>query len=516
MIWRTFEVNSVMVSSSSKAARMFYLFCALIVSLSFMPSDAAAAMDPERIKLIREQLSGSGVAPTETLEAPVNNAEEKSPPANPIAPPAPPKNPVTESDKIKLSEKRPLRTGDRMKLIVESCLYGCTISNRESLSYALKFAKPGSSITLAPGVYKIGKAIKLEGVGTAQDTKPITFRAEKLGAVRIESATVIAMRILGPNWIVENLEFVGICSTDRECEHAISITGPVSNTIIRNNRMRNFNSAIKAGRGSEERKFANDVLIEGNHIFNAAVRRTERPVTQVDINGGKRWKVIDNFIADFGKGGGNFTSYAGFLKSNSRDGLFARNLVICEWRHKGGERVGLSFGGGGTTDPAFCEDGDCSTFHTGGVMVNNIIMNCPDVGIYLNRSKDTKVYNNTLINTKGIDARFEITTAAIENNLVMGKISTRDSAFLTEKNNVQNGFFGGGVEFNNPDKGDLSLKSGGELLMQGELPPGVDSDFCGNPRTAGSAKIGAIAYGSGYCNVSERIDRALEGMEQYP
>lgn len=499
---------------------MFYLFCALIVTHSFMASDAAAAMDPERIKLIREQLSGSGGKPAETPEAPanpdapVNNAEEKkAPPVNSIPAPAPPNDPATKSAETKQSSKPALRSGDRLRLVVESCLNGCTISSREQLGFVLEHAKPGSVITLAPGVYKVGKALTLRGTATAQDTKHITFRAEKLGAVRFESVTVIALRVLRPNWIVENFEFAGICSTDRECEHAIFMAGPVSNTIIRNNRMRNFNSAIKSGRSSEEQKFADDVLIEGNHIFNVAVRRTERPVTQIDINGGKRWKVIDNFIADFGKGSGNFTSYAGFLKSNSRDGLFARNLVICEWRHKGGERVGLSFGGGGTKDPAYCEDNDCSTFHTGGVMVNNIIMNCPDVGIYLNRSKDTKVYNNTLINTKGIDARFEITTAAIENNLVTGKIATRDGASITEKNNVLNSFFGGGVEFNNPDKGDLSIKSSGGLLMQGELPPGVDSDFCGNPRTAASAKIGAIAYGSGSCNVADRIDRALEGME---
>ena len=39
-------------------------------------------------------------------------------------------------------------------------------------------------------------------------------------------------------------------------------------------------------------------------------------------------------------------------------------------------------------------------------MRNNIIVDCSDVGIYLNEGKNTKLYNNTVVNTMGIDARF--------------------------------------------------------------------------------------------------------------
>ena len=415
-------------------------------------------------------------------------------------------------DASKSENKKPMRAKERLNALAESCLAGCTIDDISKVNQISQSLMPGSTITLAPGVYKIGKSIQLLGVGSDTDTKPLTLRAEKLGTVRIEANLLVAIRVQQPNWIIENLELVGVCQKDSSCEHAFQLIGPVSNTIIRNNRVREFNSAIKGG--GKSGKFANDVLIEGNHIFNSAVRNTGLPVTQIDINGGKRWKVIDNFIADFGKGGGNHTSYAGFLKSNSRNGVFARNLVICEWRHKGGERLGLSFGGGGSSNPDVCEDRDCSTFHTGGLIANNIIMNCSDVGIYLNRSKDTKVYNNTLINTTGIDARFDVTTAVIENNIVLGRIRERDGGSAVQKNNIVDGLFSSEVEFTNPDKGDLSVKSGGDLLMKGALPPEVTTDFCGNPRTPNSATIGAIAYGSGNCDVSARIRRALEGLKE--
>ncbi len=323
----------------------------------------------------------------------------------------------------------------------------------------------------------------------------------------------MAVRIPGPNWIVENLDVVGVCVTHTDCEHAFQLGAKSSRTVLRNNRMREFSSAIKAG-GNDEGVFPNDVVIEGNHIFNSSVRNTSNPVTQVDINGGKRWKVIDNFIADFGKGGGNHISYAGFLKSNSSEGEFSRNLVICEWRHKGGERVGLSFGGGGTTDPKVCENKDCSTFNTNGRMTNNIIMNCPDVGIYLNKSKATKIFNNTLIGTAGIDARYEQTSAVVQNNLVFQRIKARDGATVDEKNNIVDRPSGESVVFTNPSELDFSVKSGGDLLMHGDPVAGVTTDFCGNPRTPGSSKIGAIAYGSGECNVADRVTRAMMGLEK--
>jgi len=136
------------------------------------------------------------------------------------------------------------------------------------------------------------------------------------------------------------------------------------------------------------------VLIEYNEFSNSRPRDTGNPVAPIDIVGGKRWVVRGNFIHDHEKGQGDGISYAAFLKGNSRDGLFERNLIVCELLHRGGIRLGLSFGGGGSQPDSICKEGRCSPEHRNGVMRNNVIVNCPaDVGIYLDEARDSRVYN---------------------------------------------------------------------------------------------------------------------------
>ena len=63
-------------------------------------------------------------------------------------------------------------------------------------------------------------------------------------------------------------------------------------------------------------------------------------------------------------------------------------------------------------------------------------MNCPEeVGILLNKAWNSKIYNNTLINTVGIDVRFATSTADIRNNLITGRILDRNGALSTRNSN---------------------------------------------------------------------------------
>lgn len=69
--------------------------------------------------------------------------------------------------------------------------------------------------------------------------------------------------------------------------------------------------------------------------------------------------------------------------------------------------------------------------HTGGLIMNNMVHTSRDVGIGLESSTDTKIYNNTVITDnypRSIEYRFSSTTdALISNNLVNGEISDRSS-----------------------------------------------------------------------------------------
>ena len=448
-----------------------------------------------------------------------------------------------------------------------------TVTNDAELAAAVAQAKPGDDIVLAPGVYQM-RLMPTRTAGT--EAEPIVVRAERLGEARIELSAKWGYQTEGfvvskPWWRFENLELVGVCKDHWECEHGFHIVGEASHTVIRNNRLVDLNAMIKGNglteKASGKRSYANDVLIEGNAFYNREIRRVRAPVTPIDVVGGRRWIIRDNVIADFGKSGGDGVTYGAFLKGNSRDGLFERNLIVCEWRHSGGIRIGLSFGGGGGESKAICEDGDCTYKHTGGMMRNNIIMNCPaDAGIYVNTARDIKIFNNTIFAANGIDVRFPQSSAEIRNNVIASGIRSRDDGKIVAENNLTTGFgfmnWGpGGARyvkrrlegqdrnypnyvstenvrwaqdlvdhvaefvgsswlgrgdsrfqswFVGPMAGDFRLADGDDIVDQGEVLKEVRDDFCGNPRKFPPHDLGAIEYGGKVCSVAARLAEAAK------
>jgi hypothetical protein len=445
------------------------------------------------------------------------------------------------------------------------------VNDGPGLARAISAARAGHVITLLPGAYKLGTNYT-NAAGT--EAEPIVVRAERLGDARVtfeRSRTQEGIVVRHPHWRFENIDF------DRgDVEHVFHIVGSASHIVIRHNRMVDFAAAIKAN-GLDVpggRAFPNDVLIENNFIYNRAPFEAG-VVTPIDVVGGRRWIVRGNFIADFAKRGGDGVAYGGSLKGNAKDGVFVRNLVMCEWRHKGGIRIGLSLGGGGSGG-AYCEDKDCSTEHERGTMRNNIIMHCPnDVGIYLNKARNTRVLNNTIYNAYGIDIRFRESSAEVRNNIVAGGVRSRDDGvILAEGSNLVAGYgFGNGIpgatryvvrrlegqdakypslispgmvrwaqetvtgtmewlgaswlargrstlrdRFAAPDVGDFRLRDASDLTGAGVALPTVTDDFCGRPRKGLRADIGAIEYTAGACDVMARLRdlELLEAMDALP
>ena len=197
------------------------------------------------------------------------------------------------------------------------------------------------------------------------------------------------------------------------------------------------------------------------------------------------------------------------MKSGGKNGLFERNLVICAKTDpitSGGARIGLSFGGGGTANqfcaPAFDAAVTCDPEHTGGTMRNNIIVNCSDVGIYLNKSKDTKILFNTLIATSGVDFRFPSTTGEADGNVLASKIRGRDGGTFTSKTNLMDvvdftTWYVDPLAGNLKKKGDLS-----SLLQKVALRGDVTDDYCARARTDGKLDLGALEHTLGDCDTT--------------
>lgn len=339
------------------------------------------------------------------------------------------------------------------------------VQDASELITAIKTAEPGDMITLAPEVYKI-KAynIKIAWPGTSR--MPIIIRAERLGQAVIELNSLDGFQVSAHFWIFENLILNGTNPSHDHGEHAFHIVGKAKGFVLRNCRVNEFNSMIKANGNRDktgQHNFPDDTLIENNSFFNATIRKTSNPVVFIDVVGPDNWIVRGNFIADFSKEEGDTISFGAFVKGNASGTIFENNLVIGEYRNTRGVRVDLSLGGEGKGRQYF-RDEKTDIEDISEIIRNNVIMLCKDVGIYLNKAADTYIFHNLLYNTLGIDVRFPQSYALIENNILSGRISDRDGGTSDRSTNLmmKNRLFQTADSarwFLDPDRADFTLKN---------------------------------------------------------
>lgn len=305
---------------------------------------------------------------------------------------------------------------------------GIHVSDVAALRAAMAAAAPGSVITLASGTYVIAGR-SLDASRSGSPGAPIVVRAAQPGSVTLQSRAVVAVRVSAPYWRFENLVIDGACRRDDDCEHAFQVLGAASHFAAVNNTIGGFNAHFKInGAGG---RFPDHGLIESNTLFNPGPRDTRKPVTPIDLVAASGWMVRANVIRDFVKLQGNRISYGAFAKGGGSGNVFERNLVWCEHTLAGlpGQRVGLSLGGGGT-GKQFCRDGRCITEQEEGVLRANLIAGCSDAGIYLNSAARSRIEDNTLVDTGGIDVRFATSGAELDGNLVDGPIRAREGGLL--------------------------------------------------------------------------------------
>jgi len=352
------------------------------------------------------------------------------------------------------------------------------VSTPTELLAALQRAKPGQIIELAAGNYRFGQKIKLGGAGLA--TAPITVRAAKVGVAVIELNTVEGFLINQPYWIFEDLTIRGTCVSDY-CEHAFHVVGKAEHTTLRNNFIEDFNAHVKVNGFNGD--WPDYGVMAHNTLTNTRPRLTRMPVTLFDLVGASYWKLNDNLVTNFVKGDGNMVSFGIFMKGASEGGRIERNLVICSPDNisQPGVRVGISFGGGGTSPTSLCRDGNCAKFeHSGGLAANNIVAHCNDSGLDVNNSSRITLAHNTLINTSGIDLRRSPAKARLYGNLYEGNVRPRDGAVL--KQDFDQPMWAKDV-FQNADELDLRW-----LNAPDNIPSlrGVNDDFCGGVRAEGT------------------------------
>lgn len=369
------------------------------------------------------------------------------------------------------------------------------VASVEAALAAIAAAREGDVIELAPGTYRFrGHAIAAARPGTAE--APIVVRARRLGEVELEFDLLEGFAVTAPHWRFENLSIRGVCADHDRCEHAFHVVGDARGVVIRNCELRDFNAHIKInGAGG---RFPDGGRVERSTLVNDAPRRTGNPVSPIDLVAASDWHVEGNRIADFIKAGGDRISYGAFAKGGGRGHRFVRNVVLCEHRLRGqpGQRIGLSFGGGGSGANA-CRDRRCVVEHEGGLMHGNLVASCSDAGIYVNRASQTRLVHNTLVDTAGIQVRFAQSTVRYEANLLDGGVLVRDGAIADGHDNRAEWFSAAFLGIRPVrrlwvDPGALDLRWRADPPSLNRTGDPAFADLCGRV-PAGSAIAGAFA-----------------------
>lgn len=382
------------------------------------------------------------------------------------------------------------------------------VATPAELTAAISNAAPGHEIVLADGTYALAANVSCSATGLP--AQPIIVRAANPLAARVDFDAVEGFKVTGAHWHFEGLDVHGACADDNDCEHAFHVSGAAEGFVLRGSRVVDFNAQLKVNASQINGTFVtpNNGLIENCELFDTRGRNTGNPVTKLNIDTGDDWIVRGNLLHDGEKLGGDTVSYLAFMKSGGRRGLFERNVVLCSRDTTGGTRIGLSFGGGGTAPqfcaPAFDAGTPCAIEHEGGTIRNNIIASCSDVGIYINRGHDSHVLYNTIIDTAGVDFRFDTSTGEAAGNLLSGIVNPREGGTVTATGNLDNidlAMFE--TWYADPAAGDLmAIGDLAQLIGAGPARADVTDDFCAQPRPAGALTLGAIEHSVGGCDTT--------------
>ncbi len=367
------------------------------------------------------------------------------------------------------------------------------VNTSQGLRAAMGSAVAGDEIHLAAGVYEFSGQLRTQNDGTP--STPIRIVGEDVAQTRLDFVSVEGLVFYNSDWVLSNVWVNGACAANQRCEAGVGVKQGAHRLLMTGCRVSNWVQHLKSAR--DDMSEVEDVSIVGNEFYN------DRPIdgTPIDVVGGKRWLIADNYVHDYG---GNRISYGIFIKGGTSDSVIERNLVIgAHDRPAVGVVLGISLGGGGT-GAQFCPDGDCATNceDRRSIVRNNIVAHCTDACFHTKRSCDG-LFTNNLGMDCGIGLQVQNNgtegLVRIENNLLDGRIAGGDNR--SESNNVLR--VGAALSFIYADPENYDFSAGDDpaaILGQGsDIISEVSDDYCHVPRSL-PLDIGPFVVGAG-CSV---------------
>ncbi len=366
---------------------------------------------------------------------------------------------------------------------------------------ALGQASAGDIIRVAPGVYEFSDPIHLDSAGLPGE--PIQLIGDgRIGDVEFRINGSLGLSIAGQDYVVEG---IWLRCQGSQCTSArgISLWGSARRIAIRGCRTTDFLQHIKGWITSGTLDAPEDITIAGNESYNTVTFNGSSNVLNLD--GGARWRVVGNYVHDYGNAGIN---YGIFLKGATTQSIIERNLVAGSYDRAAGSGavVGISFGGGrmGTqwcaagnqgAGGCICEDYD-------GIARNNIVINTSDTALHVNSACGSKFLNNivynapTMLQIQSFEGEGDI---EVRNNVLDGGLPNHNNVVTSD--NFTNANFA--ALYNNADGLDFSAGGDAGTLATSAPLPGVVADYCGVTRSSTPSR-GAIEIPAA-CDVAGRL-----------
>ncbi len=361
------------------------------------------------------------------------------------------------------------------------------VSTASQLQTAVNNANNGGGnviISVADGTYSLSDTLYVNAPNVT-----IKGKSGNRSSVVIQGDAMTSTAAIG-NVIrvaASNFKLDGV-TLQRAGWHAIQVVGEnnadapiIQNCILRDT----YEQLIKVTKSDTA---VSDNGIVQNCLFEYSAGKAPNYYTGgIDAHGAKGWTITGNTFRGIASPGGSISEFGVHFWDGSANNTTERNLIIdCD--------RGIGYGLQGFVQ------------NSGGVIRNNMIYHSndgapfADVGIALENSANTQVYNNTVYFANGMtwtmEYRFSTTTGAVfTNNLTNKPIQLRDGGSATLKTNVTSSQ---SSWFKNAGTGDLHLASRvANVVDVGSAVTGLTNDFDGDARgTDSGIDIGADEFGA--------------------
>ena len=346
-----------------------------------------------------------------------------------------------------------------------------TVYTTQELRSAISYANNNGgnrTILLADGTYPVASTasypyitasnIVFRSLSGDRDAVRITGQ----GMQNVAPGTEIGIFAVGDNITIANLTISDVGN------HGITVSG--DNLIVYNVKIQDsFEQMLKgvSADGGAELGTVQCSLFEYTDD-----RGPQWYIGGIDVHDGTGWLVSDNIFKNIASPSQAVAEHAVHFWNSSSDNIIERNHIInCD--------RGIGFGLG-------------SSPNSGGIIRNNMIYNdgtgpYNDVGIGLETSPGTQVYNNTIhiAYQNAIEYRFaETTDVEISNNLVNRQIRSRNGGQADVVSNITDASVDWYVDALN---GDLHLiEAVVEVVDQGIAIPELQYDLDKTPRPQGN------------------------------